>query len=71
MRRPPNLLFVFADQMWGMDMGCAGNFQVLTPNMDRMASEGTLFVNARADCLVAGLMVAGGRTWTRKVALMR
>ena len=52
MRRPPNLLFVFADQMRGMDMGCAGNFQVLTPNMDRMASEGTLFVNACANCPV-------------------
>ncbi|HIE03382.1 MAG TPA: hypothetical protein EYP61_01345 [Candidatus Latescibacteria bacterium] len=52
MRRPPNLLFVFADQMRGMDMACAGNPQVLTPNMDRIASEGTLFVNACANCPV-------------------
>ncbi len=36
----PNLLFVFADQMRGQDMGCAGNREVLTPTLDRLASEG-------------------------------
>ncbi len=35
-----NLLFVFADQMRGMDMGCAGNAQVRTPTTDRLAREG-------------------------------
>jgi len=40
--RPPNLLFVFADQMRGMDMACAGNRQVLTPNLDRLAAEGVI-----------------------------
>ena len=48
----PNILFVFADQMRGMDMNCAGNLQVQTPNMDRMASEGTLFTHAYANCPV-------------------
>lgn len=38
--KKPNLLFVFADQMRGMAMGCAGNADVKTPNMDRLASEG-------------------------------
>ena len=33
----PNVLFVFADQMRGMDMGCAGNAQVRTPTLDRLA----------------------------------
>ena len=37
---PPNLLFVFADQMRGQDMNCAGNPQMITPNFDRIASEG-------------------------------
>ena len=41
----PNLLFVFADQMRGMDMGCAGNSDVITPNMDRMAANGVIAPN--------------------------
>ncbi len=36
----PNLLFVFADQMRGQDMGCAGNPDVRTPTLDRLAAEG-------------------------------
>ena len=36
----PNLLFVFADQMRGQDMNCAGNAQMVTPTFDRMAREG-------------------------------
>ena len=52
MKKRPNLLFVFADQMRGMDMGCAGNDQVITPNIDRLASEGTLFTHAYANCPV-------------------
>jgi arylsulfatase A-like enzyme len=48
----PNLLFVFADQMRGMDMGCAGNPQVRTPAMDRLAGEGTRFSRAYANCPV-------------------
>ncbi|NOZ26548.1 MAG: sulfatase [Chloroflexi bacterium] len=40
-KRPlPNLLLVFADQMRGMDMGCAGNPDVRTPAMDRLAKQG-------------------------------
>lgn len=35
-----NLLFVMADQMRGMDMGCAGSPDVQTPTMDRLAAEG-------------------------------
>ncbi|HEV7214049.1 MAG TPA: sulfatase-like hydrolase/transferase, partial [Chloroflexota bacterium] len=48
----PNLLFVFADQMRGMDMGCAGNGEVVTPSMDRLAREGTRFSHAFANCPV-------------------
>jgi arylsulfatase A-like enzyme len=48
----PNLLFVFADQMRGMDMGCAGNAQVRTPTLDRLAGEGTRFPRAYANCPV-------------------
>lgn len=45
----PNIVFVFADQMRGMDMGCAGNAEVLTPNMDRLAAGGTRFSRAYAN----------------------
>ena len=42
----PNLLFIFADQMRGMDMRCAGNEQMITPHLDRLAKEGIRFTNA-------------------------
>lgn len=38
----PNILFVFADQMRGIDMGCAGNPEIKTPVMDRLAAQGVL-----------------------------
>lgn len=44
--KKPNLIFVFADQMRGRDMSCAGDPNVSTPNLDRMAGEGVRFVNA-------------------------
>src|SRR5579871_6360000 len=53
-RKQPNLLFVFADQMRGMDMGCAGNPDVSTPAMDRMAAEGTRLSHCYATTPVCG-----------------
>ena len=44
--RPPNIVVVFADQMRAQAMGCMGNPQLKTPNMDRMARQGALFTNA-------------------------
>ena len=49
---PPNILFLMPDQWRGMDLGCAGNRQVRTPNIDRLASEGLQFTNATANCPV-------------------
>jgi len=40
-----NILFIFADRMHGFAMGCMGNPDVKTPNLDRLAAEGTLFRN--------------------------
>jgi len=42
----PNLVFVFADQLRAEATGCAGNEQVRTPNLDRLADEGVYFPNA-------------------------
>jgi arylsulfatase A-like enzyme len=44
--RPPNILFVLADQWRAEALGCAGNPDVKTPNLDRLQREGIRFVNA-------------------------
>lgn len=41
--RRPNLLFILADDHAGYVMGCDGNKLAHTPNLDRLASEGTRF----------------------------
>lgn len=39
----PNIVFIFADDLgWG-DIACHGHPQILTPNLDRLAAEGTDF----------------------------
>lgn len=45
-RKHPNILFVFADQLRSMDVGCYGGTQVRTPEMDRLAHEGAQFTHA-------------------------
>ncbi|MFB6218331.1 MAG: sulfatase [Halobacteriaceae archaeon] len=42
----PNVVFVLADQMRAHAMGCAGNPDVETPTLDRMAERGIHFENA-------------------------
>ena len=44
-----NVLLVFADQMRASAMGCAGNPQARTPNLDRLAAGGVLFRRAFAN----------------------
>lgn len=41
----PNVIFILADDLGWSDLGCYGHAQVKTPNLDRLASEGTLFTN--------------------------
>lgn len=38
-----NVLFLFADQMHAFALGCMGNPDVQTPNLDRLAARGVLF----------------------------
>ena len=42
----PNILFIFADQLRSMELGCYGGDQVHTPNIDRLAEEGAVFTRA-------------------------
>jgi arylsulfatase A-like enzyme len=44
--RPPNIVFVLADQWRFESFGYAGNPDVKTPNLDRLQREGIQFVNA-------------------------
>ena len=41
--KPPNFIFILADDLGWSDLGCYGHAQLKTPNLDRMAREGMLF----------------------------
>lgn len=43
--RRPNILVILTDQQTGAAMSCAGSRYLRTPNMDRIAREGTRFAN--------------------------
>lgn len=45
-RRKPNVIYVFADQLRAQTLGCYGDKQVKTPNIDRLAADGARFTNA-------------------------
>lgn len=46
----PNIIFIFADDWgWG-DLGCHGHPWIKTPNIDRLASEGTEFYQFTVAC---------------------
>ena len=61
--RRPNVLLILPDQMRGMDIGCAGNREVQTPNLDRLASGGSLFRNTFANtpvcCPARAILLTG------------
>jgi len=44
----PNIILIMPDQHRADALGCAGNPAVLSPNIDRLASEGVLFTQAYA-----------------------
>lgn len=44
--KPYNILMIMADQLTPYMMGCYGNQQVITPNLDRLARESTCYQNA-------------------------
>jgi len=50
MTKRPNILFILVDQMRGRDMGCAGNSDVISPNLDKLAAQGALWTNAISNC---------------------
>lgn len=48
--KPANLLFLLSDQHARDALGCYGNSIVRTPNLDRLAAQGTRFQNAYTPC---------------------
>ncbi len=50
--RPPNIIFILADDLGYGDLGCYGQEKILTPNLDRMASEGIRFTDFYAGSTV-------------------
>lgn len=45
---PPNIVFILADDLGWADLGCYGNPEIETPNIDRLAAEGVRFTHAYA-----------------------
>jgi N-acetylgalactosamine-6-sulfatase len=41
--KPPNIVFIFADDLGFSDLGCYGHPYAKTPALDRLAAEGTRF----------------------------
>ena len=42
-RHRPNVVLILVDDMGFGDLGCYGNQQIKTPNIDRLAAEGVRF----------------------------
>ena len=50
----PNIIYIMSDQQAATDMSCAGNTDVKTPNMDRLAERGMRFTNAYCTLPLSG-----------------
>lgn len=42
-QRPPNIVYLFADDLGYAELGCYGQKKIKTPNIDRLAAEGMRF----------------------------
>jgi arylsulfatase A len=51
-QKPPNVIFILADDLGYGDVGCFGQKLIRTPNIDRLAAEGMRFTQAYAGTTV-------------------
>jgi arylsulfatase A len=61
---PPNIVFMYVDNLGFGDLGCYGNTEVKTPHLDRLAAEGvrcTDFYVVTSTCTVSRGAVLTGR----------
>ncbi len=49
-QKQPHIILIMTDQQRGDAVGCMGNEFVITPHLDKLANEGTLFMNAYSSC---------------------
>jgi len=49
----PNILFIAVDDL-RPELGCYGQLQIKSPNIDKLAEEGTIFINAYCNVPVCG-----------------
>jgi arylsulfatase A-like enzyme len=75
--RRPNIIFILADDLGYGDVGCYGQKQIQTPNLDRLAAEGMRFTQCYAGCTVCApsrcCLMTGlhtGHAWIRGNALV-
>jgi arylsulfatase A-like enzyme len=63
-KQQPNIVMVLTDDQGAWALGCAGNTEIHTPNLDRLAAEGTRFTNffcASPVCSPARASILTGR----------
>lgn len=53
-RKPYNVLFIISDDLSATALGCYGNQVCKTPNIDRLAAEGTRFSRAYCQATICG-----------------
>src|SRR5260370_30395970 len=50
--RPPNIVYIMADDLGYADVSCYGRPDLATPNIDRIAADGVRFLQAYANSAV-------------------
>ncbi len=66
--RRPNVIFILADDMGYADISCYGRPDLQTPNVDRIAAQGTRFTQAYANspvCTASRVAIITGRYQVR------
>jgi uncharacterized sulfatase len=70
--RPPNVIFILADDLGYGDLGCYGQKRIQTPHIDALAKEGMRFTDFYAGCTVCApsrcVLMTGyhmGHCWVR------
>ncbi len=70
---PPNIVLILADDLGTGDVGAYGALRIATPNIDRLAAEGTRFANAYAPASVCSpsryALMSGRYQWRSARAL--
>src|SRR6516165_10109339 len=64
LKRPPNVIIVYVDDMGYGDLGCFGAKKIKTPHLDKMAKEGTRFTSfyvAQAVCSASRAALLTGK----------